>query len=82
MSNAIKRGHTFGGFQWKLEKFDRIDSIEIKGKARKVGQYDLEGNLIKIYNTVSACTKDFSGCRYVLSGNRKTSGGYIFKYIE
>ena len=82
LSNAIKRGHTFGGFQWKLEKFDRIDSIEIKGKARKVGQYDLEGNLIKIYNTVSACTKDFSGCRYVLSGNRKTSGGYIFKYIE
>lgn len=82
LSNAIKLGRTFGGFQWKLEKFDKIDSIEIKSQARKVGQYDLKGNLIKIYNTVSECTKDFSGCRHVLSGNRKTSGGFIFKYIE
>lgn len=82
LSNAIKRGITFGGFQWKLEKFDKIDSVEVKSSARKVGQYDLEGNLIKIYNTVTACTKDFPGCRHVLQGKYKTSGGYIFKYIE
>lgn len=82
LQSAIKLGRTFAGFQWKLEKLDRVDSTEIKSKARKVGQYDLNGKLIKIYNTVSECTKDFSGCRHVLSGKRKTSGGYIFKYIE
>lgn len=82
LSNAIKRGITFGEYQWTLEKFDKIASIKLKGKARKVGQYNLEGNLIRVYNTVSECTKDFSGCRHVLQGKRKTSGGYIFKYIE
>lgn len=82
LDKAIKLGRTFEGFQWKLEKLDKIDSVQVKGKARKVGQYDLEGNLIRIYNTVTECTKDFSGCRHVLSGNRKTSGGFIFKYIE
>lgn len=51
-------------------------------KARKVGQYNLEGELIKIFNTVTECTKEFSGCRHVLQGRNKTSGGYIFKYID
>ena len=82
LQNAIKLGRTFAGFQWKLEKLNKIDSVEIKSRSRKVGQYDLNGNLIKIYNTVTECTKDFSGCRHVLHGNRKTSGGFIFKYIE
>lgn len=82
LSNAIKLDRIFAGFQWKLEKFDKIDSVKIKSEARKVGQYDLEGNLIKIYDTVTKCRKDFPGCRQVLSGKYKTSGGYIFKYIE
>lgn len=82
LSSAIKRGITFGNYQWTLEKFDKIKPIEVKGQARKVGQYDLDGNLIHIYNTVTECTKDFSGCRHVLQGRNKTSGGYIFKYIE
>lgn len=82
LDKAIKLGRTFEGFQWKLEKLDKIESVEVKGKARKVGQYDLEGNLIKLYNTVTECTKDFSGCRHVLQGKRKTAGGFIFKYIE
>lgn len=82
ISTAIKSGKICAGFQWKLEKLDKVDSVEIKGTARKVGQYDLQGNLVKIYNTVSECTKDFSGCRHVLRGNRKTSGGFVFKYIE
>lgn len=82
LQNAIKLGRVFAGFQWKLEKLDKVDSVEVKSSARKVGQYDLKGNLIKVYNTVSECTKDFSGCRHVLQGKRKTSGGFIFKYIE
>lgn len=82
LSTAIKLDRTFGGYQWKLEKLDKIPSIVISGKARRVGQYDLNGNLIKIYNTVTQCKKDFSGCQHVLQGRRKTSGGYTFKYID
>lgn len=82
LSTAIRLGRIFAGFQWKLEKLDKIDSVIIKSKARKVGQYDLEGNLIKTFDTVTECQKQFSGCKHVLHGKRKTSGGFIFKYIE
>ncbi len=82
LRTALKLGRTFANYQWKFEKLDKISPIKIKASPRKVGQYDLDGNLIKVYNTVSECTKDFSGCRHVLQGNRKTSGGFIFKYLE
>lgn len=82
LSTALKLGRTFAGFQWRFEKLDSLESVEIKCQARKVGQYDLNNNLIKVFNTVTECRKEFSGCRQVLSGKYKTSGGYIFKYIE
>lgn len=82
LSTAIKLGRVFGGFQWSLEKVDKLESKKTFHKARKVGQYDLQGNLIKIFNTVTECTKEFSGCRHVLNGRNKTSGGFIFKYMD
>lgn len=82
LSTAIKLGRTFAGYQWSLEKVNKMPNTIVKKEARKVGQYTIDGNLVKIYNTVTECTKDFSGCRHVLHGDRKTSGGYIFKYID
>lgn len=83
LSTAIKLGRVFAGFQWSLEKLDSMLPIKTRqGTARKVGQYSLDGKLIKIFNTVTECTKEFSGCRHVLQGRNKTSGGYIFKYID
>lgn len=82
LSTAVKLKRVFGGFQWSLEKLDKMESKENYKQPRKVGQYDLQGNLIKIFNTVTECTKEFSGCRHVLSGRNKTSGGYTFKYID
>lgn len=79
---AIKLGHTAGGYQWSLEKLDKLPPAKTNGKARKVGQFTVDGKLIKIFNTVTECRKEFSGCRHVLSGRNKTSGGYVFKYIE
>lgn len=81
---AIKMGRTCGGFQWNYEKLPKMPNISknTSGKARKVGQYDLQGNLLKIYNTVTACKKDFPGCGNVLQGKYHTSGGYIFKYLK
>lgn len=83
LSTAVKLGRIFHGFQWSLEKIDSMNPVkDIHSKARKVAQYDLKGNLIKIWNTVTECTKQYSGCRHVLTGRNKTSGGYIFKYLE
>lgn len=49
---------------------------------RKVGQYDQNGNLVKIFDTVRACKKEFSNCQKVLRGQAKHCHGYFFKYIE
>ena len=49
---------------------------------RKVGQYDQEGNLIKVYDTVRACKKEFTNVNKVLRGQAKHCRGYFFKYIE
>lgn len=81
---AIRLSRTCGGYQWNYEKLSKMPDVSkhTSGKARKVGQYDLEGNLIHVFNTVTECTKKFTGCRNVLSGKYHTSGGYIFKYME
>ena len=83
LSTAIRLGRTFAGFQWSLEKLDSLPSKKkVQCSARKVGQFDLNGNLIKVFNTVTECRKEFSGCRGVLQGKSKTSGGFIFKYVD
>lgn len=85
ISHAIKLNRTSGGFQWSLEKLPYLPNISKKysrGKARKVGQYTKTGELIKIYNTVSSCKKDFPSCQGNLKGKTKSSGGFIFKYID
>lgn len=50
-------------------------------KGCKVGQYDLEGNLVKVWDTVSECAKEHPKCREVLKGFRNKTHNYIFKYI-
>lgn len=82
LGDALRAGRNFAGFQWKFEKYDKIESSKIKGKSRKVGQYDLNNNLIRIFDTVTECAKYFPGSKQVLRGIYKTSGGFIFKYIE
>lgn len=84
IGSAIKMGRTCGGYQWNYEKLPKMPNIEnnTRGKARKVAKYDLEGNLVKIYNTVTECAKEHSGCKRVLSGQYKKSHGFVFKYIE
>ena len=83
LSAAIKLGRIFAGFQWSIEKLDSMSPVkDVHSSGRKVGKYDLNGNLIKVFDTVTECRKKFSGCRHVLSGRNKTSGGFVFKYID
>lgn len=53
----------------------------VTNHGKKIGQYDKEGNLIKIYNTVRECRKDFGNVSKVLKGLVAHCKGYTFKYV-
>lgn len=82
IARAIKTQGQTGGYLWSYEKVEKLPIYNKVNKPRKVGQYTLEGELIKVYDSVRECKKDFCGCVHVLSGTRKKAGGYTFKYID
>lgn len=48
----------------------------------KVEQYDLEGNLVKVWNSISECQKVHPKVKDVLYGGRNQTHGFKFKIIE
>lgn len=82
IGSAIKKGTTCAGYQWSIEKLDKMPKIKLYSSPRRVGVYDLDGNLVETFNTVTECQKKYSSCKHVLHGKRKTGNGHIFKYLD
>ena len=55
-------------------------------KSKAVGQYTLDGNLIKVWQSAMEVHRqlgvDYSAVSKVARGERKTAYGYVWKYIE
>jgi hypothetical protein len=80
---------TAGGFIFKyLEDNNHYDPVILKpnNRNRKVTQYDLDMNVIKIFNSIIEASKELNihknNIRGVITNYRKTAGGFIFKYLE
>lgn len=68
------------------------NSMSRKGKrcgaehaqAKKVAQYSLDGQLIKVYPCIKIAIEEVGAPRIssCCKGKRKTSGGYVWKYVE
>ena len=83
INTAIRLGGKHKGYQWSRELVSNMKPLERpKSEARKVGQYTLEGELVKVYNTVRECRKDFANVSKVLKGLANHCKGYTFKYID
>lgn len=80
---AIKLNRTAGGFQWSFEKLDKMPPVKPKsGKARKVGQYDKDWNLIKEFKSLAECKREVgSGVQHVITGRDQFHKGLRYKYI-
>lgn len=51
--------------------------------SKKIVQYDLNGKIIKIWNSINQCKKaGFTNVQGVLEGTRKQCKGYTFKYYK
>lgn len=80
---AIKNNRTCAGYKWSYIKSDIIKPYsELDLKPVKIAQYDMEHNLIKIWDSVSECKKEFPSCQKVCRKERKSTNGFIFEYIS
>lgn len=81
---AVKLGRTAGGFQWNFEKLDRMPEVQSKsGKSRRVGKYNLQGDIIKEYPSRAQAEKENGrGLAHVLDGRDKTHKGFVYKYLD
>lgn len=76
-----------GGFMWSFEKTDKIPPCKKKyaGVARKVKQYDLNGNFIQEFNSCTEAARavhgssDSSLIRRAIDNSNKTAYGYKWK---
>lgn len=83
ISAAIKKFSVSAGYKWSLIKSNEFQEVALLPNLtpQKVGVYDLNNTLIKTFDTVSKCQKEFPYCRRVLRKERKSAHNYMFKYI-
>lgn len=81
---AIKLGRTAGNYQWSFEKLERMSKVQPKaGKARKVGKFDKDWNLICEYKSLAECKKENGGgMEHVLRGRDEFAKGFRYKYMD
>lgn len=60
------------------------DTKIIKVHTRKIGQYNLEGELIKEFNSIIEAKNEtnISSIKEVLYNKQKTAGGFLWKYLD
>lgn len=69
------------GFMWSLEKLDFFNCP--KCKRRKVGEFDDNGNLVKVWDSARQCAREVGGAvQNVLNGKYSKHKGKIYKYIN
>jgi hypothetical protein len=81
---------TAAGFIWKYADDENINFSEKitinKNIGRKVCQYDLNMNLIKIHNSTADASRNVNVHKNniwaVIKNNKKSAGGFIWKYLD
>lgn len=83
IQQSMRCGTQYKGFQFSLDKVDKMEPIEDKRNIHKrVGQYSLCGDLIEEYDTVTkAREKHGTGVSRCLRGQQKQCHGFIFRYL-
>lgn len=67
------------GFLWSLEKLPKFCSTVSKKK--KVGMFDLDGNMVKEWESVKKCSEEYGIVKNYIKTQKIYKKQYIFKYI-
>lgn len=70
------------GFYWSLEKLEKYN-VSTKNKKKKVGMFDENGTLLKVFDSGRQCSLEYGrGVYHCLKGEYDKHKGYVFKYIN
>jgi hypothetical protein len=91
LPRAIKNKHQYLGYRFSYEKVAQLEIAKhlknhVTSKPRtgdKVGMFDDDNNLIKIFDNMTDCVcAGYKNAKLVALGKRKHCKGYIFKFIN
>jgi hypothetical protein len=84
-----KLNNKLDNLEWATNKENQIHKFKTglgNNFTRKIIQYDLEGNLIKEFKSITSAAKEIGvskgNIQGVLLNKRKSAGGFIWKYLD
>lgn len=83
LKQALMNGKPYKGKLVSLEKLDVLPKVlEPTNKPKKVGCYDLNGNLIKEYNSIKEASREYGpGVFKVLHNRLRKTKNLVFKFL-
>lgn len=80
---ALRTGRQYRNYQLSLEKVESLPEYKDKRNIKKaVAQYDLNGNYIKTFSSITQACKEFgTGVQKVLRNQADSCKNYVFKFI-
>lgn len=87
IQNAIgQEGATSCGYQWRYERFEKIEPIVHQSKQKKIAMYDLSGNFIRIFDGATDAAEYVGRTPSAVTRHccvrGINCGGYTFRYCE
>lgn len=82
VKKALVDGFLCAGYYWSYYKTDRFESHTVQVQPAKVAQYDQDGKLIKVWDTLKECSQEYPKCLRVCQGKLNETQGYIFKFLD
>lgn len=81
LKRAIKNNKQFENYYWSYIKYDNflLENPEIEN-FRKVYQYTLEGDLVKVWDSINECKKTFPSALQVCLGKRNHCKKFKFSF--
>lgn len=79
---SIIKKESYSEAKCEFRKGKKAELINTEKEIVKVAKYDLDGNLIEIFDSLKQCKKKYKAVDKVLSGMRQTCGGFVFKYYN
>lgn len=83
LSRALKTGVNSGGYKWSYYKVPNILTVKVSTestKPKKIGQYNLNDELIKVWD-IKECRTKYPNAVRVCRGAREKAYGFKWKYI-